>query len=191
MNVRPKVALVGLLASAGVEFCATSVEAQAPRSSLSLPTLPTFAQIALHGSSPLARSETAAERSFAPGRQPSRVEPPRNVKAALQSDDGDEDDEDEHEAPYLPGKVNQKPVKIPEAIPSVRQKRTSLGPHLEPIREFEITERATLGIIGQADRIGAKFGAPISAERLERTGMSALRVKDAGVGLSLEFKLGK
>ncbi len=105
----------------------------------------------------------------------------------------DDDEDDDEEAPRKPGTLSRGYVTVPDPTPFLKRSGPALGPHLEPMREFDITDRTSIGVIGQADRMETRLGgtnATKGAVAIGPTGATNNRARDMGVGLSLQFKLG-
>ena len=127
---------------------------------------------------------------------PTKIFSLRSVSGAAVSTAADDDDDDEPH-PSRPGTLPKGFTKLPDPTPYLRNR--SLGPHLVPDAEYPLTDRTTLGLIGQLDRLDGKIGQSVvipSNSRLApatglRAGVSpASRSKDLGLGLSLEYKFG-
>ncbi len=123
------------------------------------------------------------------GSSPER-ERPSSVSSALKPQDN-EDDDDDDDVPRKPGTISRDHVKIPDATPNLKRARPTLGPHLTPLREFEITDRTSLGVFGQADRIETRFGSQANASRSTTSQAPSVRARDVGAGLTLQFKFGQ
>ena len=123
--------------------------------------------------SPVPRAATSADLS---GRLPDakslpiQAPPVRPGTAAT----GEGDD-----APVRPGTLGRDYVTIPAPIPNLRNR--SLGPHLSPDAEFDVTSRTSMGVLGRADRLDVRPGAGI---------VPSVRARDLGAGVVLQYKLG-
>ena len=125
---------------------------------------------AIAGLSPAARAAMGQDPS---GRSPevrSRpVQPPPARRGRTETaHDGDP-----------PGTLSRDYVKIPSPIPNIRNR--SLGPHLSPDAEFDVTSRTSMGVLGRADRLDVRPGVGI---------VPSVRARDLGAGVVLQYKLG-
>lgn len=109
--------------------------------------------------------------------------------------DDEEDDEDSPTSLTRPGGLQTSFVKLPNMTPQMKP-RTTLGPHLHPDAEFDLGDRASIGILGIADglrpstissALGRGFPGTYGAKAPASPNS---RPRDIGIGATFEIKLG-
>ena len=113
----------------------------------------------------------------------------------------EEEDDDDEDAPTRPGALNRGFARLPNPTPFLRNR--SIGPHLSPSAEYQLSDRAAVGLIGPVERLDSRVAPttvrpgvarPSTSAPASRTGSisTSSRGRDVGGwGLSLDYKLGQ
>ena len=154
--------------------------------SVALPSLPDVA--------PILPEQSARPRS-APDPSDLRVIPAAPKVPSLSALELSKEDDDEALLPR-PGTLSTRFVTMPNPMPYL--KNHSLGPHLKPDAEFDLSDRASFGVMGKLDGFGASdltsfLGRtqPVASGAKASSAVPAMRSRDIGFGATLEIKLGE
>ncbi|HMO28159.1 hypothetical protein [Enterovirga sp.] len=104
-------------------------------------------------------------------------------------------EEDGEEPLSRPGMLSTRFVTMPSPVPVL--KSHSLGPHLRPDAEFDLSDRTSIGFIGKLDGFGTSDVTSLLSRSLpavagaKSSAAPVARPREIGFGATLEFKLGQ
>lgn len=119
------------------------------------------------------------------------VAPPLPALSALEMSK----EEDDEARLSRPGMLSTRFVTMPSPVPSL--KSHSLGPHLRPDAEFDLSERTSIGFIGKLEGFGPSDPLSLLGRTLpaiagaKSSAAPAARPREIGFGATLEIRLGR